>query len=316
LRVVEGSGQLERPLRRCVLTIGNFDGLHGGHRSILDTVVQRAAARRGEAAVYTFEPHPRKVLRADGEPGLLLTLEQKLELLEQAGLDVVILEPFTPEFSRTPAERFVREYVFERIRPLEVYVGYDFHFGKDREGSMRQLAEMGPRLGFSVTIIPEVTFGGRDVNSSRIRALLGEGRVEAAGELLGRPYAIRGRVVEGDRRGGQLGFPTANLEVENEVVPLSGVYAGTLCFLDEGDPPRGSSFAAVANVGRRPTFTPGGPERVEAHLLEMGADLYGRRVALNFYHRLREERSFPDVDALRAQIAADVDEAGRLLGKA
>jgi riboflavin kinase/FMN adenylyltransferase len=155
-----------------VLTIGNFDGLHVGHQAIMETVVERARALRGEAAVYTFEPHPRKVLQPSRAPGLLTTLEQKLELLEAARVDVTVVEPFTADFANTPPERFVRHHVHERMCPLEVYVGYDFHFGRDREGSMRQLTEMGPRLGFSVTIIPEVTVGGADVNSTRIRALL------------------------------------------------------------------------------------------------------------------------------------------------
>lgn len=298
-----------------MLTIGNFDGIHAGHRSILDIVVRRAAALGGDAVVYTFEPHPRRVLHRDSPPGLLTTFEQKLELLEEAGVDVVIAEPFTLEFARTPSDVFVREVVFGRIRPQEVYVGYDFHFGRDREGSMRQLTRMGPRLGFAVTIIPEVTFEGRDVNSTRIRELLAEGSVEAAANLLGRCYAVRGRVVEGDRRGRMLGFPTLNLALENEVVPRGGVYAASVTFLDPGAPPPGSSFGSVANVGRRPTFGPGEALVVEAHLFEFDAEVYGRRVELAFRVRLREERAFESPEALRTQIAADAERARRELGK-
>lgn len=298
-----------------VLTIGNFDGLHVGHRSILTTVVRRARALGGDAAVYTFEPHPRKVLQREAAPGLLTTLEQKLELLEEAGVDVVIAEPFTPEFARTPSDVFVREVIFERIRPREVYVGYDFHFGRDREGSMRQLTETGPRLGFAVTIIPEVTSGGRDVNSTRIRALLAEGGAAEAAELLGRFYAVRGRVVEGDRRGRTLGFPTLNLALENEVVPGAGVYAGAVRFLGPGRPDRGACFGAVMNIGHRPTFGTDDVLRVEAHLFDFDADAYGRRVEVALHARLRDERSFENVEALKAQIAADAEEARRLLGK-
>jgi riboflavin kinase/FMN adenylyltransferase len=297
-----------------VLTIGNFDGIHAGHRSILETVVRRAAALGGEAAVYTFEPHPRKVLQTGRAPGLLTTFEQKLELLEEAGVDVVIAEPFTLEFARTPSDAFVKEVIFGRIGPREVYVGYDFHFGRDREGSMRQLTEMGPRLGFAVTIIPEVTFGGADVNSTRIRSLLAEGSVEDAARLLGRHYAVRGEVVQGDRRGRTLGFPTVNLALENEVPPKAGVYAGVVRFLDDGVPPRGSSHGAVANVGLRPTFG-GDTLQVEAFLFEFEADAYGRRVELAFAARLRDERAFESVDALRTQIAADADRARRELDK-
>jgi riboflavin kinase/FMN adenylyltransferase len=315
LRVVRGSAHLEEQLRGPVLTIGNFDGIHAGHRSILETVVRRAAVLQGEAAVYTFEPHPRKVLQSESAPGLLTTFEQKLELLEEAGVDLVVAEPFTLEFARTPSDVFVREVIFGRIRPQEVYVGYDFHFGRDRKGSMRQLTEMGPRLGFAVTIIPEVTFGGADVNSTRIRSLLTEGRVEDAATLLGRKYAVRGEVVVGEQRGRTLGFPTLNLALENEVWPRAGVYAGVVTFLDDGVPPRGVSFGAVANLGRRPTFGRDDALQVEAHLFEFDADAYGRRVELAFRSRLRDEQAFESVEALRTQIAADASRARHELGK-
>jgi riboflavin kinase/FMN adenylyltransferase len=155
LRYIAGSASIEAPLRRPIVTIGNFDGIHLGHRAILDTVVRRASDLDGEAVVYTFDPHPRKILRPEGGPSLLTTHDQKLELLEAAGVDVVIVEPFTREFSRTDPNDFIRTCLYERIRPVEVYVGYDFHFGRDREGSMRLLTELGPRLGFAVTIIPD-----------------------------------------------------------------------------------------------------------------------------------------------------------------
>jgi len=224
VRIVRGSRSLEKPLERSVLTVGNFDGLHLGHRRIMATVTGRARAFGGEAAVYTFEPHPRKVLRPDRAPRLLTTLEQKLELFDAAGVDVAIVESFDREFAKLPAERFVREVLFERIAPLEVYVGYDFRYGRDREGSMRTLTELGPHLGFAVTIVPELKLGSRDVNSTRIRELLEQGNVSEAALLLGRPYTIRGQVVAGQRRGRTLGFPTLNLAAENEVLPEAGVY--------------------------------------------------------------------------------------------
>jgi len=303
------------PPVRPVLTIGNFDGLHRGHQAIMAVVRERARALEGTAVVYTFKPHPRKVLTPERAPGLLLTTDQKLELLEAAGIDIAVLEPFTPEFAATPPERFVRECVHERFRPVEVYVGYDFHFGKDREGSMRMLTEMGPHLGFAVTVIPEVTIGDRDVSSTRIRELLADGDVAVAAELLGRPHAIRGVVVEGDRRGRTLGFPTLNLarHPESEVLPAHGVYAGHVRFLDAGDPPSGAVFGAVTNVGRRPTFGRDEPALAEAHLLDFAAEAYGREVELAFEHRLRAERRFPGPDALREQIARDVEAGRRLL---
>jgi riboflavin kinase/FMN adenylyltransferase len=253
------------------------------------------------------------VLQPDRAPRRLTTIEQKVELFEQTGVDIVILEPFTREFAKLPAEVFIREILYGKIRPVEVYVGYDFHFGRDREGSMRLLAELGPKLGFSVTIIPEVSVDAGDVNSTRIRQMLSEGRVEEAFAMLGRSYTIHGRVVSGDRRGHEIGFPTANIEPENEILPAAGVYAGRLRFLDEGDPPRGAEFPAVTNVGVRPTF--GDEQRVvaEAHLIDFEGDIYGRRVELSFAHHLRDERRFSGVAALREQIAKDVEEGRRRL---
>ncbi len=313
MRYVAGSDALEESLEGCVVTIGNFDGIHLGHQAILRTVVERAAALKGRAVVYTFDPHPRKVLRPDRAPRLLTTLEQKLELLERAGVDLVIVEPFSREFAATSAERFIRERLHARIRPAEVYVGYDFHFGRDREGSMRMLTEMGPRLGFAVTIIPEVTIDAGDVNSTRIRQLLADGRPEQAATMLGRPYAVRGRIAQGDGRGRSIGFPTANLDPENEVLPAAGVYTGTLRLLDQGNPVCGLELPVVTNVGRRPTFHDSDELVAEAHVLDWSGDLYGRRVDLSFLHHLRAERKFPDAEALKARIAADVEEGRRRL---
>lgn len=313
MEVIAGTAELTRRLVRPVVTIGNFDGLHLGHRAILEKVQERARGLRGEVVVYTFDPHPRKIVDPEGAAGLLQTLEQKLEFLEKSGVDVVILEPFTADFRETPADDFLRHYVHERIRPVEVYVGYDFHYGRDRKGSMRVLTEMGPRLGFAVTIVPEVTVGDRDVNSTRIRGLLAKGEVEEAAVLLGRTYAVRGRVVEGARRGRTLGFPTANLEPENEILPAGGVYAGRLRFLSEGGGNAEVQFGAVANVGVRPTFGRGAALVAEAHLLDFDGDAYGRRVELGFEQRIRAERRFSSPDALRVQIAKDVEEARRRL---
>jgi riboflavin kinase / FMN adenylyltransferase len=311
LRDIRGSAAITEPLRRPIVTIGNFDGIHLGHQAILATVIERARDLGGEAVVYTFDPHPRKVLRPDVAPALLTTLEQKLELLERAGVDVVVLEPFTTEFARIGADEFIR-LLHERLRPVEVYVGYDFHFGRDRRGSMRMLTEMGPRLGFAVTIIPEVTIEDSDVNSTRVRELLAKGEPERAAQMLGRPYAIRGVVVRGDARGRALGFPTANLDPENELLPADGVYAGTLRVLDPKAPAEAAERPAVINMGRRPTFDASRRRVVEAHVIDWSGDLYDRRVELAFHTWLRGEQRFPAVEALREQIARDV-EAGRRL---
>jgi riboflavin kinase/FMN adenylyltransferase len=313
LRHFAGIGAIDRELVRPVLTIGNFDGLHVGHRAIVDTVVERARSHGGESVVFTFEPHPRKVLQPESAPRMLTTLDQKLELLEAAGIDAVIVEAFNAEYAKTSAESFIRDTIYQRIRPLEVFVGYDFHFGRDREGSMRLLIETGPRLGFAVTVIPEVLIEEGDVNSTRIRKLLSSGDPERAAIMLGRPYAVRGRIVAGDRRGRTLGFPTANLDPENEILPSSGVYAGHMRFLDDGDPALGCEIPAVVNVGTRPTFEGDGAIHAEAHLIDWSGDVYGRRVDLGFSAFLRSEQRFPDAAALKARIAQDVVDARRRL---
>jgi len=313
LESVQGTAGLKRELRRPVLTIGNFDGLHVGHRAIMRTVVARARDLGGEAVVYTFEPHPRKVLRPDRPPQLLTTLDQKIELLQEMGIDIAIFEPFDREFAAMEPSTFVSEYIHRRIRPMEVFVGYDFRFGRDREGSMRLLTEMGPRLGFSVTIVPEVTIDGRDVNSTRIRELLSEGDVRETQRLLGRPFCTRGIIVEGQRRGRTLGFPTANISPQNEVLPGAGVYAGWARFVDDGDPARGVEIPSVMNVGRRPTFNDDMSFVAEAHLIDFEGDVYGRRIDLTFERRLRAERKFAGPEELKVQIAKDVAEARRWL---
>ncbi|MDE0886530.1 MAG: bifunctional riboflavin kinase/FAD synthetase [Myxococcota bacterium] len=314
MELVRGTAALSRRIKHPVLTIGNFDGVHLGHRSILETVVGRARSLGGEAVLLTFDPHPRKVLRPDSGPSLLTTLEQKIELLADSQIDVVVVEPFDLEFARTPPEVFVNEYIHRRIAPREVYVGYDFHFGKDREGSMRLLAETGPKLGFSVTIIPEITVGERSVNSTRVRDLLSRGEVEEAGELLGRPFSVRGNVVQGMQRGRGMGFPTANLAPENEILPSPGVYACAVRFLDEGTPDRGEIFPAVTNLGYRPTFDDQRDLVAEAHLLDFSDDLYGRKIELVFLSLLRVEQKFESVETLREQIGRDVEELRKWLG--
>jgi riboflavin kinase/FMN adenylyltransferase len=296
------------------VTIGNFDGVHLGHRAILDLVISRARDLGGESVLYTFEPHPRRVLQPGSDLRLLETFEQKVETLEALGLDALIAEPFDLDFARVTPERFIEYHLHERVRPVEVYVGYDFHFGRDREGSMRLLTERGPHLGFSVTVVPEVSIEGRDVNSTRIRQLLADGEVEEARVLLGRPFCARGEVTEGDRRGRDLGFPTANLAPESEILPGPGVYYGHLRALDEACEWFDKPLPAVTNVGFRPTFRDGRDLVAEAHVIDFTGDLYGQEVDLTFEGRIRSERRFETVTALREQIARDVAVARERLG--
>jgi riboflavin kinase/FMN adenylyltransferase len=311
LEIFRGVSKLTRAFEQPVLTIGNFDGLHLGHQAILDLVISRAKALDGESVLYTFEPHPRRVLQSESGLRLLETFEQKAETLEALGIDALIAEPFDLEFARIRPERFIEHYIHESIRPVEVYVGYDFHFGRDREGSMRLLTERGPHLGFSVTVVPEVSFEGRDVNSTRIRELLGEGEVEEARALLGRAFSVRGEVTVGDQRGRTIGFPTANLTPETEILPAPGVYFGHLRCVGEASvlAAKGlptEALPVVTNVGYRPTFRDGRDLVAEAHVIDFEGDLYGVEVDLTFAGRIRREKRFESVDALRDQIAHDV----------
>jgi riboflavin kinase/FMN adenylyltransferase len=285
----------------------------------LKTVTTRARDHDGTAVVYTFDPHPRKVIHGSDTPGLLVTLDQKIELIEASGIDLMVVQEFSLDFAKTTPEAFIRHHIHECLAPREVYVGYDFHYGRDREGSMRLLTQLGPDLGFSVTVIPEVRVDGQDVSSTRIRERLAIGDVAGAARMLGRPYAMRGRVVQGDQRGRRLNFPTLNLDPENELLPAHGVYATWVQLLDGEDGrvlPKGNGeiFAAVTNVGRRPTFKDSDPPLAESHLLDFSGDLYGRRYELRFEARLRGERRFPGPEALRDQIARDADETRRVLG--
>lgn len=309
MEIFRGVAHLTREFTRPVLTIGNFDGVHRGHQAILELVIERARSQGGESVLFTFEPHPRRVLQPGADLRLLDTFAQKVETLEALGLDAVIAEPFDLEYAKTSPEHFIDQTIHERIRPVDVFVGYDFHFGRDREGSMRLLTERGPHLGFSVTVVPEVSYEGRDVNSTRIRELLASGNVAEAEGLLGRPFSARGEVTEGDRRGRTIGFPTANLAPETEILPAPGVYYGHLRCVQGGGENEGKTFPAVTNVGFRPTFRDGRDLVAEAHVIDFAGDLYGVEVDLTFEGRLRGEQRFESVDALRDQIARDVEAA-------
>lgn len=283
-------------------TIGNFDGLHLGQRAIIDGVVARARELGVPAVVITFDPHPLAVLRPDQAPVRLTTPEQKEKLLAEAGVDVVLVIRFTPEFSRVPARQFVRELLHERLDLREVYVGRSFVFGHGREGDLELLQEMGNELGFRAFGVDEVVWSGERISSTRIRRSIGEGKVEDAAAMLGRPYSISGKIARGDRMGQRLGWPTINLMPEHKLVPLDGVYAGRVYF-----PSFPATFDCVTNIGTRPTVYENYQRVVESHVLDFKADVYGKRVEVSFYKRLREERIFPTVMDLSAQIARDVE---------
>jgi riboflavin kinase/FMN adenylyltransferase len=291
-----------------VLALGNFDGLHRGHAKIIDRVRRRAGERGGTPAAMTFDPHPSRVVRPDKAPPLLMTTEQRLEALGRAGMQGVAVVRFTHEMSQWDPEMFVRTVLVDWLHVVEVWVGANFLFGHDRAGTFTVLRTLGGRYGFRAEKIDAVRYKDFVVSSTRVRRLLAEGRVDEAGALLGHHYFIDGTVVHGDARGREIGFPTANLETANELLPPPGVYATTAAIA-------GIEHPSVTNIGTRPTFGGGGGLRIETHLLDGARELYDTKLRLSFVQRLRDERAVPDVDALRTQIEADCRAARRLFGR-
>jgi riboflavin kinase/FMN adenylyltransferase len=291
-----------------VLALGNFDGLHRGHIKILDRVKRRAAERTATSVVMTFDPHPPRVVRPEKAPSLLMTKAQRLEALEEAGVQGAAVVRFTPELSRWDPETFVRTVLVEWMRVAEVWVGSNFLFGRERMGNFTLLRSLGARYGFRAEKIDPVRYKEFVVSSTRIRRLVSEGRVDEAGALLGRQYSIDGIVTEGARRGASLGFPTANLRTENELIPPNGVYATTATL-------EGVIHPSVTNIGVRPTFEDGATPVIETHLLGFDRDLYGARLRLGFVQRIRDERAFDSVEMLRSQIQLDVQRTHALFDR-
>lgn len=305
-------------LRGCAVAIGNFDGVHRGHLRLLDTARARAATHRAPAVALTFEPHPARVLRPSMAPPTLTPAFRKLELLEAAGMDATVVLPFDAAYASTPAADFVRRDLCERLGAADVVVGYDFTAGHER-ARVDALRELLLGCGIGLSVIQPVTADGLTVSSTKVREFLLEGNVEGAGVLLGRPHDVEGVVERGAGRGRAIGFATANLRPEG-LLPALGVYAAR-ALLGVGLRPDGvshgggaRSFDAVCNVGVKPTVEESGPVGLEAHLLgHDGSDLYGERVRVEFVGRIRPERRFPSLDALRSQIALDAAAARALL---
>jgi len=299
-----------RKPRHAVVTIGTFDGVHLGHQKIIARLNDRARVASGESVVLTFEPHPRMVLHPDDHGLLLLnTPEEKIALMERYGVDHLIIYPFSIDFSRTSVTEYVRDLLVNAIGTRTLVIGYDHHFGRNREGSLKDLMELSPVYGFGVEEIPEQDIRHVAVSSTKIRSSLLAGDVRTANEFLGHPYTLSGTVVAGDRRGRDLGFPTANLAVAEryKLIPGNGIYAVKAAVEGEA-----GEYNGAMSIGTRPTFDDGAVVP-EVYLIGFDGDLYGRRLTVTFRDRLREERSFPSAAALVAQMKDDVKEALRLL---
>jgi riboflavin kinase / FMN adenylyltransferase len=298
MQIVRGLEAFPPDASASAVALGAFDGIHLGHRAILGTAV--ALARQGglQAVACTFDRHPTEVLQPDRAPLPITTLEERLELIAETGIDTTIVIPFTREIAATEAKDFVRDVLVGRLKAREIVVGFNHRFGRAARGDAALLESLAGPLGFRAHVVRALMVDGVAVSSSEIRAALQRGDLPAAARLLGRPYSIRGEVVHGAGRGRTLGFPTANIKTDRPLGLPVGVYA---CRLAVG----GGQHQAVVNVGFRPTF--GVNElAVEAHVLDFTGDLYDQRVTVTFVSRLRDEQKFPNVDALRQQIALDV----------
>lgn len=291
------------------IAIGNFDGVHLGHRALIARARELAAANDAITVALTFDPHPSALLAPARAPHLLTSMERRIELLAEAGVDAVVVEPFTHELAGIAPNAFVDDIVIFALRARAIIVGYDFSYGQGRTGTVEALQAHGIHAGIEVAVVPAVTVDGEIAASTRIRALLRAGDLAHAERMLGRPWDIDGVVVHGAQRGRAIGVPTANIATEVELAIAPGIYAVTLGV--EGGPAR----PAVASLGTNPTFVDDGGLVLEVHVLDWDGELYDRRVRTTFIARLRDEQKFDSVDALVAQIRRDIDQARAALAR-
>lgn len=291
-----------------VVTTGTFDGLHIGHRRIIDRVNELAKSLNGQSVLLTFFPHPRMVLNPEDHGlNLLTTQDEKIRLLEETGLDCLVIHPFTKDFSRTSSTDFIRNILVDGLKTKKLVIGYDHHFGKNREGSFEHLVECGPLYGFDVEEISAQDIDDVAVSSTKVRRALADGDVNTAEAYLGYPFELNGMVIEGDKLGRTIGFRTANISVEEDykMIPCKGSYACLAHFGNE-------KLKAMVNIGVRPTIE-GSELRIEAHLLDFEKEIYGDRLRLQFKHRLRPEQKFDGLEELKAQLEKDREQTRSLL---
>jgi riboflavin kinase/FMN adenylyltransferase len=310
MKIYRKLSEIEKPLHNTFVTIGNFDGVHLGHQMLFSEVVGRAYREKGLSVAITFEPHPIQVLQPERGLKFISTSEQKVELIELAGIDVLVIIPFTRELAATSADEFVETILIGQIGVKELVVGYDYAFGKGRQGDIPFLREKGRNKGFTVHVVEPYYVEGMLVSSSKIRELVSQGRMRDARKLLGRYYQIRGEVKVGKQRGGTVvGFPTANLHLaEEDLCPRHGVYVTQVVY-------EGKCYGGVLNIGYNPTF---GEERLsaETHIFDFDQDIYGKKIKINLLRFLRDEKKFAGVDQLNRQIQADIEQAKAVLAEA
>lgn len=309
-KVIRDLGQITGQLHRASVTIGNFDGVHIGHRTLIGQTVAKAQAEAGTSVVVTFNPHPLRVLNSNKKFPLINSIEQRIDLLCACDIDILVCIPFTSQFAQTSARDFVRTVLCETIGTRWLFVGDNYTFGANRQGKIPLLIEMGKEFNFELTVVPWVEKAGVRVSSTAIRNLVMDGSVEEAAQQLGRYYQIMGTIIHGKDLGGRmLGFPTANIEATAELIPKTGVYAVTV---DR----QGIVYPGVANIGYSPTFSANIRKDqfgIEVHMLDFDKQIYGESICVNFVKRIREERKFNGFEALATQIKRDIIEARRIL---
>jgi riboflavin kinase/FMN adenylyltransferase len=287
-----------RPDLRTVVTMGNFDGIHLGHQTLVSNAVTEARQRRTQSMVFTFEPHPLKLLAPERAPQMIVNHKDKMDMLEALGVDAVIVQTFDRRFANIEAKDFVQRYLVEHLNLSKIWLGRDLRFGRARHGDAEDLIRWGSELGFGVGIVEPILVQGKRISSSRIRQLIQQGGVDEVQAMLGRYHFISGTVVRGHGRGRKIGFPTANLAAATELLPQDGIYATILEF-------QGRRWLSVSSVGHNPTFEEGA-HTIEAYILDFAQDIYGEPVKLSFVQRIREERKFAQIEDLVTQIDRDV----------
>lgn len=311
MRVIRSLEEINEPFARAVLTVGNFDGVHLGHQALFHSVIEKAEAVDGTSVAMTFEPHPMQVLRPGYHPPLITMLEQKIELIERADLDVLIVVPFTRQFAALSPREFVEDVLIRKVGMVAMVVGSDYTFGRYRAGNVQHLRNFSELFDFDLTVadwIQVLKENASRISSTKIRELVTAGKVDKAPDLLGRYYQIRGRVTTGRDRGGKLlGFPTANVNLQDELCPGSGIYAVTV-------ERNGRTYDGVANIGYSPTFDDH-IFTVEVHMLDFQENIYGEKIRINFIQRIRDEKRFSGVEELSNQIRRDVEEARKILSR-
>lgn len=306
MKVISARGKGKKRFKNAVVAIGVFDGVHVGHRALISAAVRRARRIRGEAVVMTFMPHPVHVLHPEIDLAYITSFPLRVRLIQELGAACIVV-PFTKQFSRLTPQAFIERYLVRYVQPREVFVGDDFRFGRDQSGTWDAFRSAGEAHGFKVNAVAVLKDGRRKIGSSAIRHLIREGKLGAARKLLGRNVSIMGRVVKGDGRGKRLGFPTANIHIDRELVPPVGVYAVKVRV-------KAKMFHGMANVGRRPSFRGlHGDVNVEAHLFGFQGALYHREIIVEFIQKIREERMFPSPEALIAQLQKDKKKAQAVL---